>query len=353
MTARTRPLAALCLLAVLVVGCLTRPGGGPVATETATETETATVRASGAGAFGRIPELVRQVEPSVVAILVETSQGQGQGSGVIWGADGTIVTNNHVVADADRVEVAFADGSRVPADVVATDPFTDLAVLGAERDGLPAADFASELPEVGELAVAIGNPLGLENTVTAGIISGLNRSVPGALTQGATALVDLLQTDAPISPGNSGGALVDGRGRIVGINVAYVPPQQSAVSIGFAIPAPTVTDVVRQLLATGDVEHAYLGIQGATLTPEIADRFDLDADSGVVVLAVEDGSPAAAAGLRPGDLLVAFGDRPLPQIEDLFGALRTRRPGERVTLSLVRDGARQQARVTLSDRPDG
>ncbi|MBW3603101.1 MAG: trypsin-like peptidase domain-containing protein [Actinobacteria bacterium] len=349
MTARTRPLAALCLLAALAAGCLARPGGAPVATETATETET--VRPSGGSSFERIPRLVRKVEPSVVAILVETSRSQGQGSGVIWGADGTIVTNNHVVADAGSVEVAFADGSRVPAEVVATDPFTDLAVLNAQRDGLPAADFAGQLPEVGELAVAIGNPLGLENTVTAGIISGLNRSVPGAVTQGATALVGLVQTDAPISPGNSGGALVDGQGRVVGINVAYIPPQQSAVSIGFAIPAPTVTDVVRQLLAAGDVEHAYLGIQGATLTPEIADRFDLDADTGVVVLAVEDGSPAAAAGLRPGDVLVALGERPLEQIEDLFGALRGRRPGERVALSLIRDGARQRTPVTLSDRP--
>ncbi|MDP8977091.1 MAG: trypsin-like peptidase domain-containing protein [Actinomycetota bacterium] len=351
MTARTRPLAALCLLVVLATGCLARPGGGPVATETATETET--VGSPGAGGFGRIPRLVREVEPSVVAILVQTRQGQGQGSGVIWDGDGTIVTNNHVVADANEVQVAFADGSRVPADVIASDPFTDLAVLGADREGLPAADFAGGLPQVGELAVAIGNPLGLENTVTAGIISGLNRSVPGAVTQGATALVGLLQTDAPISPGNSGGALVDGRGRVVGINVAYIPPQQSAVSIGFAIPAPTVTDVVEQLLATGDVQHAYLGIQGATLTPEIAGRFDLDADTGVVVLAVEDGSPAAAAGLRPGDVLVALGDRPLRQIEDLFAALRRRQPGEGVRLTLIRDGARRRVRVTLSDRPDG
>ncbi len=342
----------LCLLAALATGCLARPDGGPVATETPTETET--VRPpGGGGSFGRIPRLVREVEPSVVAILVETGQGQGQGSGVIWDADGIVVTNNHVVANANRVEVAFADGSRVPADVVAADPFTDLAALDADRDGLPAADFAGELPEVGELAVAIGNPLGLENTVTAGIISGLNRSVPGAVTQGATALVGLVQTDAPISPGNSGGALVDGRGRVVGINVAYIPPQQSAVSIGFAIPAPTVTDVVEQLLATGDVEHAYLGIQGATLTPQIAERFDLDADTGVVVLSVENGSPAAAADLRPGDVLVALGDRPLRQIEDLFAALRGRQPGERATLSLIRDGARQRTRVTLSDRPDG
>ncbi|HET6812552.1 MAG TPA: trypsin-like peptidase domain-containing protein, partial [Actinomycetota bacterium] len=195
-------------------------------------------------AAGDIPAVVRKVEPSVVTIFV----GNGLGSGVVWARDGTVVTNHHVIESAGtggRVQVAFADGRRVAGRVRASDPITDLAVVKADRTDVPPAAFQRSLPVVGELAVAIGSPLGLESTVTAGIISGLHREIPGADQQ---SLVDLLQTDAAISPGNSGGALVNGRGEIVGINEAYLPPSTGAVSLGFAIPSTTVVDVVRQLL---------------------------------------------------------------------------------------------------------
>ncbi len=185
-------------------------------------------RTEAEGLFARIPEVVRKVEPSVVAVLTDA----GEGSGVIW--RDKIITNRHVVADARRIEVAFADGKRSGARVVGADPVTDLAVLETDRKDLPGVTFASRLPEVGELAVAIGNPLGFENTVTAGIVSGLQRSIPGSAAQ-SQALVDLIQTDAAISPGNSGGALVSGNGDVIGMNVAYIPPQARAVSIGFAI----------------------------------------------------------------------------------------------------------------------
>src|SRR6266568_1347840 len=168
-----------------------------------------------AGAFGQIPTVVTKTQTSVVTIITS----KGLGSGVVWSADGVIVTNEHVISGSKRVEVAFADGRRVGGTVRAADAVTDLAVVQVARKGLPPATFQRQLPRVGDLAVAIGSPLGFENTVTAGIISGLHREIPGSAQQ-TQSLVDLVQTDAPISPGNSGGALVNARGEVIGINEA-------------------------------------------------------------------------------------------------------------------------------------
>ena len=300
--------------------------------------------------FGRIPEVVVEVEPSVVAVAVEGQQGRGEGSGVIWDDEGLIVTNNHVVAGAANLEVVLASGERVEAEVEEADPLSDLAILRVDRDGLPAADFAEELPEVGELAIAIGNPSGFEQSVTAGIVSGLHRAIPSGGT--TPELVDLIQTDAPISPGNSGGALVNADGDVIGINVAYLPPQTSgAVSIGFAIPAPTATSIVRQLLDTGEVERAFLGIDPTPITPELAEQFGLDVDSGVGVERVEPGSAADEGGLREGDIIVAFEGEDVATIEDLFAQLRKFQPGDQVTLTVVRDDERDELEITLAERP--
>ena len=301
--------------------------------------------ASQEGVFAQIPDLVDRVEPSVVAILTDG----GQGSGVVWDADGAVVTNHHVVAGATEVEVAFADGRRVDADVVATDPPTDLAVVRADRSELPAASFADALPRVGELAIAIGNPLGFENTVTAGIISGLGRAIPGA-AQEAPALIDLIQTDAAISPGNSGGALVNADGRVVGINVAYIPPTAGAESLGFAIPAPTVRDVVTQLLDEGRVRHAFFGVRPSRLTPEIARQLDVEQDRGVLVIEVTPGSPAASAGIEPGDVLLRAGDRELQSVEDFLAVLRGRDPGDSLDVTLARGGDERTVTVRLGER---
>jgi S1-C subfamily serine protease len=282
-------------------------------------------------------------------VLVAGPQGTGNGSGVIFDDEGHIVTNDHVVAGARRVRVALASGARLDAEIVATDPLTDVAVIRVDRAGLPAATFAEELPQVGDLAVAIGAPLGFESTVSAGIVSGLHREIPSG---GQTpALVDLLQTDAAISPGNSGGALVGADGRVIGINVAFIPPEQRAVSIGFAIPAPTVVDVARQLIDRGTVSHAYIGIVPQPVTPELAQSFDLGVDAGVLVREAPAGAPAARAGLRPGDVIVSLEGDPIASVEDLFAALRKHDPGDAVAVTLVRNRERRQLRITLADRP--
>jgi S1-C subfamily serine protease len=174
----------------------------------------------------------------------------GPGSGIVYKADGTIVTDAHVVAGAHDIIVAFADGQQVKANVRASDDVADVAVPQADRSGLTPATFQRELPQVGEFDVAMGSPPGFEATVTSGIISGLHRQIPGA-TAGSAPLVDLIQTDAPISPGNSGGAVLNAQGKVVGVSEAYIPPQAGAVALGFATPAATVVDVADQLLATG------------------------------------------------------------------------------------------------------
>lgn len=302
----------------------------------------------------RIPQVVQKAQPSIVTVFAERNAGrvgtsQGVGSGVIYRADGIILTNHHVVADATRVEVALADGSRIAGRVTATDPDTDLAVVRVDRTGLPAATFQSPLPEVGSLAIVLGSPLGFEKTVTAGIVSGLHRSIPGSASE-TRALVDLIQTDAAISPGNSGGAMVDGSGRVLGISVAYVPPQQGAVAVGFAIPAATAKRVADELLEHGRARHAYLGLQPAALTPDIARELQVTG-GGVLVYALASEGPAAKAGIRPGDVLTALGGQKITSVEALFAALRQHNPSERVAISYVRDGDTHTAHAQISDRP--
>jgi serine protease DegQ len=299
-----------------------------------------------------VPGLVREVEPSVVAIAVQTVTGRsGEGSGVIVRPDGLIVTNNHVIEGAGEVTVVLADGTRVPAEVEAADVFTDLAILRVDRDDLPVAELADDYPELGQLAVALGNPLGFENTVTAGIISGLGRAIPAAAARGGQSLVDLIQTDAAISPGNSGGALVGPDGRVVGINVAYIPPAAGAVSLGFAIPAPTVSDVVDELLADGTAEHAYVGVQLTTVTPQIAQQLDVEVDSGVAVISVEPGTPAAEAGLVSGDVVTELDGMPVRDLSGFLTLLRRYDPGDRIELQVVREGTTTSIEFELSTRP--
>lgn len=295
----------------------------------------------------RIPAIVEQVEPAIVSVLVQTDEGGAQGSGVVWdGDEGLIITNCHVVQGARAVLVIFAGGERLEATVVAADRLTDLAVLSVDRDDLPEAEFARHLPVVGGLAVALGNPLGFQNTVTAGIVSGLHRSLPSG---GQTpALIDLIQTDAPISPGNSGGALLDHEGKVIGINVAGAPMGNS---LGFAIPSPTVISVVNQLLERGEARHAFLGIERSNLTPDVAQQFAISPGEGVAVISVIPGSPAEAEGLEPGDVILELDGEPMRVVEDLWAALRIREPGDDVDITLVRAGEELEVEVELADRP--
>jgi S1-C subfamily serine protease len=298
------------------------------------------------GAFGQIPEVVVKTQASVVTIIT----GKGLGSGVVWSADGIVVTNEHVINGSKNVEVAFADGRRVGGTVRAADAVTDLAVVQANRKGLPPATFQRQLPRVGDLAIAIGSPLGFENTVTAGIISGLHREIPGSAQQ-TQSLVDLIQTDAAISPGNSGGAVVNANGHVVGISEAFIPPSQGAVSIGFAIPAETAVNIVGQLLQDGRAEHGFMGVQPGDLTPEIARQLGVSASSGVVVLDVVNRGPADKAGMQPGDVITAINGKQVSSVEDFLAALRPLSPGNTVTVDYLRGQAKRQAKVVLADRP--
>ena len=309
-----------------------------------------------------VARVASRVGPSVVQVNVRavqrtplgTQRGEGIGSGVIYRPDGYIITNNHVVEDATDVKVAFADGTTEDARVVGADPDTEIAVLRVNRDDLPAVTFNKNTPIVGQLAVAIGSPSGFESTVTSGVVSGVGREFPPELTGGgsaAKALVDLIQTDAAISPGNSGGALADRDGRIIGINVAYLPPGETgAENLGFAIPSDTAVSVADQLIDTGRVSTAYMGVLTTDLSAEDASRFDLPVDAGALVEEVVSGSAAANAGVRKGDIITALGSARVESYGDLLGALRDYEPGDRVTLTVFRDGAETKLEVTLGKK---
>jgi S1-C subfamily serine protease len=304
-----------------------------------------------------IPELVREVGPQTVAIEISGEQlgqvVQGAGSGVIWSPDGVVVTNAHVVDLAEDIVVILADGARYPAELIASDPRTDLAVVRIDASGLTPAVFSEELPDIGELAVALGNPLGFQNTATAGIVSGIERTLP--VLPDRPPLAGLIQTDAAISSGSSGGALVGPTGEIIGINVAVVEGDGVpgvAQGLGFAIPSTTVIPIVEQLLDTGEVAHAYLGIAGVPLTPQLAERFGLDRDRGVLVGDVAAGSPADDGGIEQGDIVTALAGDDVVTLGDLLGALRRFEPGDEVEVTVVRDGEEQTVEVVLGELPD-
>jgi serine protease DegQ len=297
-------------------------------------------------AVADIPTIVSNVQPSVVTIFTDG----GLGSGVVYSEDGLILTNEHVVRGNSEVEVGFADGQRVAGTVRATDAISDLALVEAKRTGLPAAKFQTDLPRIGELAVVIGSPLGFENTATAGIISGLHRQIPGSASS-SQSLVDLIQTDAAISPGNSGGAVVNSRSEVIGISEAYIPPSSGAVALGFAIPAATAVKVADQLREDGTADHSFIGLGLGDITQQIADRLGLPDTRGALALSVQEGGPAAKAGIPPGDVLIRLDGDQLASPEDLLAALRSKSPGQTVTVEFRRGTDRQEVRVQLVARP--
>ncbi|WP_218956402.1 S1C family serine protease [Halopolyspora algeriensis] len=350
-----RPVLAFLLIAVLALASCTNSAPPPPDSGTSAPGTPSTAPGSSLGGpvFGRIPEIIDRVRPSVVT--VRTSKGVG--SGVVYRSNGVIVTNRHVVARSkqqrapvfDRVTVVFATGKQAQGRVIGADYPTDLAVIRVDRTGLNAAEFQTKTPEVGELAVAIGSPLGFRESSTAGIVSGLNRSFPAEQTQ--RPLINLIQTDAAISPGSSGGALVGKNAKVVGINELYLPPGQTgAVSIGFAIPSATVVDVVEQILRTGSAEHAVLGVAVVEVTPALAEQLGLQQARGVLVQRVVEGSGAAEAGIRSGDVIVRLAGRRIDTINTVYSVLRKHDPGDTVQATIIRNGQERQLRITLSQR---
>jgi S1-C subfamily serine protease len=290
-----------------------------------------------------IIRVARAATPSVVSV---TTPGVGSGSGIIIRADGVVITNAHVVASASQVEIGLADGRRAIGQVLGRDPRVDIAVVRVALNNLPAATLGnSDQLEVGQTAIAIGNPEGLERTVTTGIISAINRSPMGFEVGG------LIQTDAAINPGNSGGPLLDSQGRVIGINSAIL---RGTTGLGFAVPINVAQDIATQLLSTGRITRAYLGIVPAELTPEIVSRFGLPVREGVIVRSVGPGTPASRAGFLPSDIITAIDDSPVPTASELFRVLRRHRPGDTVRVAIARldRTGRTAARSVLTVRLD-
>ena len=331
--------------------------------------------------------LYERVNPSVVNILVTvggTEQPlsteedlfptQGQGSGFVYDQQGHIITNNHVIADATKVEVTFHDGSSAVATVVGTDPDSDLAVVKVDvpAETLRPVDWGdSDQLHVGQRAVAIGNPFGLSGTLTTGIVSALKRSLP--TETGTFRIPEIIQTDAAINPGNSGGPLLNSHGQVIGVNTAIVPRrtalgERSFLGVGFAIPSNLVKRVVPSLIEKGKYEHPWIGFQGTSVTAEIAEEMELPQASGALVGTIISGSPADKAGLRSGtrdltlengldvtvggDVIIAMDDEEIKTFDDLISFLARRgNVGDVITLTIIRNGKEQTVDLTLELRP--
>lgn len=323
------------------------------------------------GPLPSLAPLVEEVAPAVVNIAVTgraplaggltdpllerffadqlPRERRGEGSGVIVDArQGYLITNHHVIENADEITVTLADDRTFPATVVGSDADSDVAVLKIEASGLTDIPFASvEDLRVGDYVVAIGNPLGFENTVTSGIISGLSRSV---LNDG-NAYEDFIQTDASINVGNSGGALVNLRGELIGINSAIISQTGGNIGIGLAIPADMAVSVMEQLIEFGEVRRGFLGIQMSTVTQDFANEYGLAVNSGALVTVVLEGSAAEAAGIQIDDVLVGVNGASIASGNELRNRVGLMHPGDEVEIELVRDGRRMTQTAVLGRRP--
>jgi S1-C subfamily serine protease len=294
-----------------------------------------------------VVQVAEALRPAVVNLRGSGRRG-GSGSGILFTPDGFLLTNHHVVAGQERVRVRLADGNELPGRVIGNDPWTDVAIVQAEGSALPHAVLGdSSKLRVGQLVVAIGSPLGFESTVTAGVVSALGRnlrSITGHLVD------NVIQTDAALNPGNSGGPLADSRGRVVGINTAVIQPAQG---ICFAIPINTARVIVPQLMQHGRVTRGYLGLHGRSvpLPRDLLRRLELSQSTGVEVVAVEPDGPADQAGIEVDDIIIALGEEPAASVDDLHKRLLRLPVGVPTVVMLVRDGRRLERMVLPADYP--
>ena len=325
--------------------------------------------APGAVAVGSLSPAARQAAPAVVSISTTRAAGPnphakdpwfkffygdqeeapqgGMGSGVIVSPEGYVLTNNHVVEGADEIEIVLHDGRRTQAQVIGTDPDTDLAVLKIKLDKLPVIVWGnSDELQVGDRLLAIGNPFGVGQTVTSGIVSALGRSRLGINT-----FENFIQTDAAINPGNSGGALVDIQGHLMGINTAIYSRSGGNMGIGFAIPVSTARQVLEGIVKDGVVVRGWVGVEPNDMTPELAETFGIARQQGVVVTGVLQSGPAATAGVRPGDVLLGVNGKTVDNVDQLLAAIAALKPGVAATLSVERKGNPMSMSVTPAQRP--
>ena len=270
------------------------------------------------------------------------------GSGVIVSADGLILTNNHVVETADEIEVALTDGRKARAKLVGADPESDLALLkiSSDRPLTPVTFASAESLRIGDVVLAIGNPFGVGQTVTSGIVSALGRTHLGINT-----FENFIQTDAAINPGNSGGALVDSNGHLVGINTAIYSQSGGSMGIGFAIPVSLARNVMEQIIKTGSVTRGWIGVEVQDLTPELAESFGVKNGQGALIAGVMRGSPADKAGIRPGDVLLSVSAQPVRDAQVMLDLIAALTPGEPARFGLSREGKPLELAVTIGKRP--
>jgi Do/DeqQ family serine protease len=347
--------------------------GAPAPSVLTTTSAPASVPASGHGTPDSYASAVQRAVPSVVNIFTskeirtprhpllndpifrrffgdqpeEAQRASSLGSGVIVSGSGYIVTNSHVVEAADEIEVALADGKKLLAKVVGNDPDTDIAVLRVDGEKLPAITFgSSDSLRIGDVVLAIGNPFGVGQTVTHGIVSALGRTGLGINT-----FENFIQTDAPINPGNSGGALIDAGGNLIGINTAIFSRSGGSMGIGFAIPVSTVKMVLEQIVKTGTVTRGWIGVEVQEISPPIAESFKLGSTRGALIAGVLRGGPADKAGVKPGDVLVEIEGKPVADPTAMLNLVAALPPGASAKMRLKRQGADVDANVTVGRRP--
>lgn len=324
----------------------------------ARETQVKVVSPS-AGALN-VAAIAGKITPSIVNIDVTSAprgfmsgQQEGTGSGVIYSEDGYILTNNHVVGDAQEINVTLASGEKLKGKQVGSDPENDIAVVKIDKTGLPALDSGdSDKLVVGQVAVAVGSPYGFEQSVTSGIVSALHRNVPATTSSGATVvLTDLIQTDAAINPGNSGGALCDSEARLIGVNTVIASSSGGSEGIGFAIPINTAGRVADDIIAGRPISNPYIGVAGQSVSANIAKQYSLPVDSGAYVTNVVPDGPAGKAGIESGDIIVEVDGEPVKSMDDLVAMVRRGKVGDKVTVTYYSGTDKKTAQLTLEEKP--